>query len=174
MKEKLQHLMDALQLRPGQFARMLEINPAIISHILAERNKPGVDLLQKILSRFPQVSPDWLLLDAGPMFRDDATTAPEAAAQPANRAEQNLFAPEPAATGEPQATAPRSAAPALATSAASTAPTPSAQSVAQAAHTTACATGKKPVARIVLLYADGTFDSFTPGSPAPSGREGAV
>jgi len=55
VKEKLQLLMEQLRLKPGQFARILEINPAIISHILAERNKPGVDLLQKILSKFPQV-----------------------------------------------------------------------------------------------------------------------
>ena len=65
-----------LRLKPGQFARILEINPAIISHILAERNKPGVDLLQKILSKFPQVSPDWLLLDSGEMFRNTQQQEP--------------------------------------------------------------------------------------------------
>lgn len=156
MKAKLQLLMDELQLRPGQFARMLEVNPAIISHILAERNKPGVELLQKILGRFPQVSPDWLLLDAGPMFRDGAAAvSADATPQPAGEAEQNLFASQlPATSGKPDTAQTQSTAPASG---------PVADRSADAAAWT---TGRKAVARVVLLYADGTFDSFIPGSPA--------
>lgn len=50
--------------KPSQLAEMLGINPAGISHILKDRNKPSFDLLQKILRRFPQINPDWLLLDS--------------------------------------------------------------------------------------------------------------
>lgn len=77
MKEKLLELMKSEDLRPGQFAEMLGVNPAGISHILAGRNKPGFDLLQKILNRFPRVNPDWLIMDKGPMYRSDGDgTAP--------------------------------------------------------------------------------------------------
>ncbi|WP_307756553.1 helix-turn-helix transcriptional regulator [uncultured Alistipes sp.] len=62
-------------LKPSQLAELLEINPAGISHILAGRNKPGFDLLQKILRRFPRISPDWLILDSGNMYRDDSAVA---------------------------------------------------------------------------------------------------
>lgn len=72
MREKLLDLMKNEGLKPSQLAEMLEINPAGVSHILAGRNKPGFDLLQKILRRFPRISPDWLLLDSGPMYRTES------------------------------------------------------------------------------------------------------
>ena len=46
--------------------------PSGISHILSGRNKPGFDLLQKILRRFPRINPDWLLLDSPQMYRSDS------------------------------------------------------------------------------------------------------
>ena len=70
MREKLLDLMKNEGLKPSQLAELLEINPAGISHILAGRNKPGFDLLQKILRRFPRINPDWLLLDSDKMYRD--------------------------------------------------------------------------------------------------------
>ena len=63
MKEKLQQLMKSEGLTSSRMAEILGIQPSGISHILAGRNKPGFDLLQKILRRFPRVNPDWLLLD---------------------------------------------------------------------------------------------------------------
>ena len=69
MREKLLDLMKNEGLKPSQLAELLGINPAGISHILAGRNKPGFDLLQKILRRFPRINPDWLLLDSDKMYR---------------------------------------------------------------------------------------------------------
>ena len=60
MKEKLQQLMKSEGLTSSRMAEILGIQPSGISHILAGRNKPGFDLLQKILRRFPRVNPDWL------------------------------------------------------------------------------------------------------------------
>lgn len=74
MREKLLELMKNERLKSSQLAEMLEVNPAGISHLLAGRNKPGFDLLQKILRRFPQISPDWLMLDEGPMYREQQNT----------------------------------------------------------------------------------------------------
>ena len=70
MREKLLDLMKSEGLKPSQLAEMLEINPAGISHILAGRNKPSFELLQKILRRFPRINPDWLLLDSKQMYRN--------------------------------------------------------------------------------------------------------
>lgn len=78
MKAKLQHLIKSEGLTASRFAEMLEIQPAGVSHILAGRNKPSFDLLQKILRRFPKINPDWLLLDSEQMYRDgwnDASSA---------------------------------------------------------------------------------------------------
>lgn len=69
MKAKILELMQREGLKPGQLADLLDISPAIISHVLSERNKPSLDLLCKILRRFPQINPDWLLLDDPNMYR---------------------------------------------------------------------------------------------------------
>ena len=74
MKDKLQHLIDSENLTRSGFAKMLGINPATISQIMAGRNKPSYELLQKILMRFTNVSADWLMLDSGPMLRDQSLT----------------------------------------------------------------------------------------------------
>lgn len=72
MREKLQKLMHIEGLTSSRLAEILEIQPSGISHLLAGRNKPGFDLLQKMLRRFPQINPDWLLLDSEDMYRKDA------------------------------------------------------------------------------------------------------
>lgn len=70
MREKLLTLLKTEGLKSSQMAERLEINPAAISHILSGRNKPGFDLLQKILRKFPNINPDWLLLDSPQMYRE--------------------------------------------------------------------------------------------------------
>lgn len=151
MKEKLLALMQNEGLRSSQLAEMLEINPAGISHILAGRNKPGFDLLQKILRRFPRINPDWLLLDAPNMYREEQNpAAPSAQQGPAATATGagDLFA---SAANTPDHAA-RQNNPAAQPSVASQA----ADVRAEARHHAA------PISRIVIFYEDRTFESFTP------------
>lgn len=89
MKEKLQQLMKSEGLTSSRMADILEIQPSGISHILSGRNKPGFDLLQKILRRFPRVNPDWLLLDSPQMYREDLGQAPPSSLS--LMADDNLF-----------------------------------------------------------------------------------
>ena len=70
MKEKLELLMKNENLTAGRLAELLDIQPSRISQIRAGRNKqPSFDIMQKILRRFPQINPDWLLLDSEQMYR---------------------------------------------------------------------------------------------------------
>lgn len=69
MKQKLQQLLKSEGLTASRLAEILEIQPAGVSHLIAGRNKPSFDLLQKILRRFPDINPDWLLLDDEQMYR---------------------------------------------------------------------------------------------------------
>ncbi|MCM1249543.1 MAG: helix-turn-helix transcriptional regulator [Alistipes sp.] len=145
-------------LKPSQLADMLGINPAGISHILAGRNKPGFDLLQKILRRFPRISPDWLLLDDGPMYRnsDDAAARPAAGKEPAvvrtDIAEQNFM------PGELFASNPASAA--SASEIKTTAPT--AEMVPPKQTPNRSGNNSATVKRIVVLYDDDTFEAYFP------------
>lgn len=69
MREKLLVLMKNEGLTSSRLAELLGIQPSGISHILAGRNKPSFDLVQKILRRFPNINPDWLLLESDRMYR---------------------------------------------------------------------------------------------------------
>ena len=67
MDEKLRILMQSENLTASRLAEILEIKPAAVSHILSGRNKPSFDLICKLVNRFPQINPYWLLGDAPEM-----------------------------------------------------------------------------------------------------------
>lgn len=53
------------------FANKLQISNAVLSHITSGRNKASLDLVINILTHFPEISADWLLLDKGEMLRNE-------------------------------------------------------------------------------------------------------
>lgn len=156
MREKLLDLMKSEGLKSSQLADMLGINPAGISHILAGRNKPGFDLLQKILRRFPRINPDWLLLDTGPMYRD--------AEEPVATLNEKKPEPAPQSTaGHPAQTNDLFAPVRSADSAAA----PDRATVAEnlrlpKTETPKTGSGTNAVTRIVIFYDDGSFESYLP------------
>ena len=80
MRDKLLLLMKNEGVTSSRLAELLGIQPSSISHILGGRNKPSFDLVQKILRRFPNINPDWLLIDKGEMYRNASSTTTEEAA----------------------------------------------------------------------------------------------
>lgn len=56
----------------SSFARELDVSLPLITHITTGRNKPGLELIQKLLLRFPELSPEWILVGNGDMFREQA------------------------------------------------------------------------------------------------------
>lgn len=70
LNKRVLSIMDAKHLSKSSFAQLLEISLPVLTHISSGRNKPGLDLIQKILTKFPDVSPDWLLLGQLPMYRE--------------------------------------------------------------------------------------------------------
>ena len=54
------------------FAKALDVSLPLITHITTGRNKPGLDIIQKVLTHFERISPDWLLLGVGNMYREEA------------------------------------------------------------------------------------------------------
>lgn len=151
MKEKLLDLMKHEGLKPSQLAEMLGINPAGISHILKDRNKPSFDLLQKILRRFPQLNPDWLLLDSTQMYRDEYADVPKTPAPtvaPQLPIDDGLFG-----SPEIETAAPKAARQEPTGFESSAQPTTVQFPVSR--------TGAN-VQRVVLFYDDQTFESFSP------------
>jgi predicted transcriptional regulator len=62
-------IMKIKEVSKTEFASVLNISPAILSHISSGRNKPGVDVLQKILSHYPDISAEWLLMGQGDIYK---------------------------------------------------------------------------------------------------------
>jgi len=68
-KSKIELLMREFNMNSAQFAEEVGIKNSTLSHILNDRNKPSLDVLKKILGRFQQINPEWLILDVGKMIR---------------------------------------------------------------------------------------------------------
>ncbi len=143
MKEKLLLLMKNEGLKPGQFAEKVGVNAAGISHILAGRNKPGFDLLQKILRAFPRVNPDWLLLDSDQVYRDEPSVSSSLQAPTEDELSFNSEVSESTTQHAHESSFASS----------------SREEVSPSHHATGSA---KQVARVVILYTDGTCESYTP------------
>ena len=143
MREKLLVLMKNEGLTSSRLAELLGIQPSGISHILGGRNKPSFDFVQKILRRFPNINPDWLLLDSEQMYR--------AASENSQPSENSIFsaeltlAPEDAKNDEPASPVKQSE---MAT----------VNGVVNTATQNALTRGN--IKRIIILYDDRTFESY--------------
>ena len=139
MKSKLEYLLRSENLTATTLARKLEIQPSGISHILSGRNKPSFDLVVKILRAFPHLNPDWLMLDSDKIYRDDVAQsaisseepAPSAEAQPPAKENIEISASENLGKNENH-------------------------SILSVADNSA-----KRMQRVIVLYSDGSFESFT-------------
>lgn len=60
LKDKIEALIVGLGLSSTRFADIIGVKRPIISHILTERNKPSLDIIQKIVDRFPELEYNWI------------------------------------------------------------------------------------------------------------------
>ncbi len=74
MKDRIKQIMENEHLTPARFADKLQINRAIISHILNGRNNPSLDVVTKILDDMPHINPEWLLKGTGNMYKEGVVT----------------------------------------------------------------------------------------------------
>lgn len=70
MIDRISLLIKAKNLSAAQFADEIGVQRSSISHLMSGRNKPSLDLIQKTLQRFPEVSSEWLLFGKGEMVRE--------------------------------------------------------------------------------------------------------
>ena len=67
--ERLQKIMSDEEMTARQFAEEVGIQAGTLSNIIKGRNKPSLEVLQKVLNRFRTISSDWLILGVGAMYR---------------------------------------------------------------------------------------------------------
>lgn len=72
MKDRLQHIIKAESLTNLQFAQIVEISPASVTHLLAGRNNPSLEIVAKIARRFPHYNLRWLILGEGSIYEHNS------------------------------------------------------------------------------------------------------
>lgn len=70
MKNRLLRILQEENMTSNKFAELMEVRPSNISHLLAGRNYPNFEFVGRMLLRFPNLNPDWLINANGDIYRD--------------------------------------------------------------------------------------------------------
>jgi transcriptional regulator with XRE-family HTH domain len=71
MTDRILEIMKRKGLTPSQFADEIGVQRSSISHLISGRNKPSLEFLQKLMARFGEIDPGWLLTGSGNPVRDE-------------------------------------------------------------------------------------------------------
>lgn len=63
LNEKIRRFINDKDLTSTRFADEIGVPRPSISHILSDRNKPSLEIVQKIYKRYPELGFDWFLED---------------------------------------------------------------------------------------------------------------
>ncbi len=157
LSAKIELLIQAKKLSASQFADTLGIPRSSISHILSGRNKPSLDVVQKILIAFPEIPAEELLDDKRDL--SIVVSAPKVKTSPITVTPSLFDAVTPSASESPENNL------AEQTIVQSNLRRPressqkASQPVAAAATTTHLA---KKIERVLIFYTDGTFSESKP------------
>ncbi len=92
MQNRVKQVIETKAYTPSRFADHVGVPRATISHILSGRNKPSLEVVQKILNAFPDISAEWLVKGIGTLgrpapslfeeadFKDDVNEVPDQSA----------------------------------------------------------------------------------------------
>ena len=70
LAERIQMFMKAKEMGPGLLADRIGVQRSGISHILSGRNKPSYDFIRKFLAAFPEVNAEWFITGVGNMLKE--------------------------------------------------------------------------------------------------------
>lgn len=69
LNERISKVIEYSQLTSSEFADEIDVQRSSISHITSGRNKPSLEFIIKIKSRFPELLWDWLVTGEGEMLK---------------------------------------------------------------------------------------------------------
>jgi DNA-binding XRE family transcriptional regulator len=71
MVGRINSIIERESLTSSTFADTIHVSRGTITHILSGRNNPSLDVTTKILTAFPNINPDWLLMGKLPMYKSE-------------------------------------------------------------------------------------------------------
>jgi transcriptional regulator with XRE-family HTH domain len=139
LNDKIKQILIDKNISPSYFADEIGVQRSSVSHILSGRNKPSLDIVQKIMRRFPEFGMDWIL-------DEEEIPTPRREKAPIAIVKEDLFEMEDenTAVAEP-----------LKTSVEPTSPVS-----AMMNQNKREVSGDKRIERILIFYSDGTFQEF--------------
>ena len=75
-KERIEKVMSSLGLNARQFATEIHVQPGTISNMMSGRNNPSLEVMKRIMERYPTLNPEWLIAGRGEMWRTAPGTEP--------------------------------------------------------------------------------------------------
>lgn len=142
MKDRIVKIMERERMGQAQFANAIGIQRAAMSHIISGRNNPSLDVMLKILHRYPQLNPDWLLFGKGEMLRSSDSSIEQEEDQVKTPPQLHLMADDHVEVSQ---------------AALNTERAPSEKQMAISVEKT-----NKTVSRIMVFYSDNTYETFVP------------
>lgn len=142
MKDRIVKIMERERMGQAQFASAIGIQRAAMSHIISGRNNPSLDVMLKILHRYPQLNPDWLLFGKGEMLRSSDSSVEQVEDQAKTPPQLHLMADDHVEVSQ---------------AALNTEREPLEKQMAISVEKTS-----KTVSRIMVFYSDNTYDTFVP------------
>ncbi len=74
MVNRILLLLKEKNISVSQFADLIEVQRSSMSHIISGRNKPSLDFILKIFSKFPEINVNWLLFGEGELYKNNHKT----------------------------------------------------------------------------------------------------
>ena len=96
MHDRLKQFLTMEGLSPARFAEVMGIQRSGISHLLSGRNKPSFEFLEKMMTAYPDINPEWLILGKGRPYKSGR---PEP--EPVEKTDLFTEMPESVTTAEP-------------------------------------------------------------------------
>ncbi|CEJ69209.1 helix-turn-helix protein [Chryseobacterium oranimense G311] len=78
LNERISKVIEYSNLSPSEFADEIDVQRSSISHITSGRNKPSLEFIIKIKSKFPEILWDWLVTGEGEMLKSELSSPPSA------------------------------------------------------------------------------------------------
>ncbi|MBO0929683.1 helix-turn-helix transcriptional regulator [Fibrella aquatilis] len=158
INDKIKQVLLAKNLSPSYLADDIGVQRSSISHILSGRNRPSLDIIQKIVRRFPEFTYEWFLEDDAQLSTDSFTAQQDAPPPTAmNRTTIRADRPAVANTGYPTARIAVTDGPIVPKQVTFDPLTPTPPVADEPGRSVG-----KQIDRILIFYTDGTFREYTP------------
>jgi DNA-binding XRE family transcriptional regulator len=82
LNERISKVIEYSGLTSSEFADEIDVQRSSISHITSGRNKPSLEFIIKIKSRFPELLWDWLVTGEGEMLKSELPEEKPVIAEP--------------------------------------------------------------------------------------------